>query len=69
MSANGRITASHVGTSPTQDYNKRTCYRCGISKHANGRVDRTKPYLCLDCKIVDRPLAVRLGLTGTVTNS
>lgn len=69
MSERGRLSASHVGRAPTQDSNKRTCYRCGISKHANGRVDKNKPYLCGDCKVVDKALAVRLGLVASVTNS
>lgn len=69
MSANPRVTASHVGTAPVQPSNKRTCYRCGISKHANGRIDKNKPYLCGDCKVVDRGLAVRLGLVASVTKS
>lgn len=66
---NQRITAAHVGTHPVPNSNKRTCFRCGIEKHANGRIDKNKPYLCGDCKVVDRGLAVRLGLVASVTNS
>lgn len=57
------VLGSMVGAStevPTFDH--RTCSRCGIRKNVNSRNRRDLPYMCGDCKIVDKAMARRLGL-------
>lgn len=59
----GRITASHVGVGVNGPvYDKRTCIRCGMERSTSARSDRSKPFMCGDCKSVDKAMAKRLGL-------
>lgn len=60
MAQAGRILASHVGTISGKNNAKVICKRCGRENQAGGRT--TNPYMCGDCKLVDRPMAVRLGI-------
>lgn len=58
----GRITASHVGVYRTENGGKRTCLRCGGERATNGRTPASKPFMCSDCKSIDRAWARRLGI-------
>lgn len=59
-----RITASHVGVTGTaQSNDKRMCLRCGIEKQVSTRrVSPGAPFMCGDCKYIDRAWARRLGI-------
>lgn len=58
-----RITASHVGAPASPDrHDFRVCKRCGRTGTVGSKYAKMAVWMCGDCKLVDRPMAQRLGL-------